>query len=152
MSGGLKKMKAEEPHPVQYQAVQDQEAGLPRTPSETVASPRTRRRWWLWLLVLGLIGVAAYALFPRLSQTEQFVAWRTRMTQVAATAYDKLTHLGQDPGQSSKVAEAPGTSGKATEKPGTNGKAAETPAGRPAVPVVTTAARQGNMDIYATCL
>jgi membrane fusion protein, multidrug efflux system len=152
MSGGLKKMKAEEPHPVQYQAVQDQEAGLPRTPSETVASPRTRRRWWLWLLVLGLIGVAAYALFPRLSQTEQFVAWRTRMTQVAATAYDKLTHLGQDPGQSSKVAEKPGTSGKAIEKPGTSSKAAEAPAGRPAVPVVTTAARQGNMDIYLTGL
>src|SRR5205814_2909259 len=54
--------------------------------------------------------------------------------------------------QSSKAAEAPGTSGKATEKPGTNGKAAEAPASRPAVPVVTTAARQGNMDIYLTGL
>ena len=130
-------MNSEEPHPVQYQ-----EADPVLAPSEAVASPRKRRRWWPWLLVLGLLGVAAYALLPRLSQTEQFAEWRTRLPQIVVTSYDKLTHLGQGTGQDSK----------ATEKPGASGKAAEAPAGRPAVPVVTTKVRQGNMSIYLTGL
>ncbi len=140
-------MNADEHHPVQYQ-----EADLPRAPAETVVSPRTRRRWGLWLLVLGLIGVAVYTLLPRLSQTEQFAAWRTRLPQGVVTAYDTLTHTEQGTGQASTAAEKPGTSGKAAAKPGTGGKAAEAPAGRPAVPVVTTKVRQGNMSIYLTGL
>jgi multidrug efflux system membrane fusion protein len=34
--------------------------------TETTASPRTRRRWWLWLPIFCLIGIATYALlhFP----------------------------------------------------------------------------------------
>src|SRR6266446_5144313 len=147
MSGALKTMNADEHHPVQYQ-----EADLPRAPAETVVSPRTRRRWGLWLLVLGLIGVAVYTLLPRLSQTEQFAAWRTRLPQGVVTAYDTLTHTEQGTGQASTAAEKPGTSGKAAAKPGTGGKAAEAPAGRPAVPVVTTKVRQGNMSIYLTGL
>jgi membrane fusion protein, multidrug efflux system len=123
---------------------------LDPAPSESVESPRKRRRWWLWLLMLGLIGVAAYGLFPRFSQSEPFVEWRTRLTQVAATAYEKLTHLGQSPGQGNKAAEKPG--GKATQKPGTGDKTTEKPAGRPAVPVVATTVRQGNMSIYLTGL
>jgi len=146
MSGGLK-MKSDEPHPVQYQ-----ETDLPLAPSETVTSPRRRRRWWLWLLVLCLLGAAAYALLPRLSQTEQFAEWRTRLPQVVVTAYDKLTRTGQKTEQDGKAAEKPGTSGKAAEKPGASGKAAEAPAGRPAVPVVTTKVKQGNMSIYLTGL
>jgi multidrug efflux system membrane fusion protein len=54
--------------------------------------------------------------------------------------------------QGSKEAEKPGTSGKAAGTPGASGKAAEAPAGRPAVPVVTTKVRQGNMSIYLTGL
>jgi len=50
--------------------------------------------------------------------------------------------------QGSKEAEKPGTSGKAAGTRGASGKAAEAPAGRPAVPVVTTKVRQGNMSIY----
>ena len=146
MSGGLK-MNSEEPHPVQYQ-----EADPVLAPSEAVASPRKRRRWWPWLLVLGLLGVAAYALLPRLSQTEQFAAWRAHLPQVVTTAYDKLIHLSQGMLQGSKEAEKPGTSGKAAGTPGASGKAAEAPAGRPAVPVVTTKVRQGNMSIYLTGL
>jgi multidrug efflux system membrane fusion protein len=58
------------------------------------------------------------------------------------TAYDKLTRGEQGTGQGSK----------AVEKPGMSGKAAEAPAGRPAVPVVATKVRQGNMSIYLTGL
>src|SRR5262249_51925150 len=142
-------MNSEEQRPVQYQ-----EADVSLAPAETVASPRKRRRWWLRLLLLCLLGVAAYALLPRLSQTEQFAEWRTRLPQVVVTTYDKLTHREQATGQGSKAAEKPGTSGKATEKPGAGaaGKVAEAPAGRPAVPVVTTTVRQGNMNIYLTGL
>src|SRR5262245_45999448 len=117
MSGGLKKMNSEEPRPVQYQ-----EAELPLAPAETVASPRKRRRWWLWLLVLALLAAGVY-----LTQKEQFAAWRTHLPQVVVTTYDKLIHGAQETAQGSKAAEKPGTSGKAAEKPaaGASGKAAE---------------------------
>jgi membrane fusion protein, multidrug efflux system len=118
-------------HSEELHTAPSQETVLTLAPSETVASPRTRRRWWLWWLVLGLIGVAAYALLPRLRQTEQFASWRTRMTQMAAPASEKLTHRGQGTVQSSKAAEAPASR---------------------AVPVVTTAAKQGNLRIYLTGL
>ena len=145
MSGGLKKMNSEEPRPVQYQ-----EAELPLDPAETVTSPRKRRRWWLWLLVLALLAVAGSYLMQR----EEFAAWRTYLPQVVVTTYDKLTHREQGTAQGSKAAEKPGTSGKAAEKPaaGASGKAAEAPASRPAVPVVTTQVKQGNMRIYLTGL
>ena len=38
-------------------------------PAETADVHRKRRRWWLWLLGLCLIGVAAYGLRPRLGLT-----------------------------------------------------------------------------------
>ncbi len=47
---------------------QPQDGDLALAPPETAESPRRRRRWWLWLLVLGLIGGAAYALLPYLGQ------------------------------------------------------------------------------------
>jgi membrane fusion protein, multidrug efflux system len=40
----------------------------PPTPSGTAGSRRERRRWWLWLPVFCLIGVAAYVLIPRIGQ------------------------------------------------------------------------------------
>src|SRR5262252_4964295 len=145
MSGGFQKMNYEEPRPVQYQ-----EAELPLDPPETVTSPRKRRRWWLWLLVLALLAVAGSYLMQR----EEFAAWRTYLPQVVVTTYDKLTHREQGTAQGSKAAEKPGTSGKAAEKPaaGASGKAAEAPASRPAVPVVTTQVKQGSMRIYLTGL
>lgn len=57
-----------------------QEGRLALPPSEAAGSPGARRRWWLWLLVLGLLGIAAYALLP---------------------------HLGQDTAQSNKPAQTP---------------------------------------------
>ena len=48
-------------HPKQFQEV-DMAFG----PAKTVDVHRKRRRWWLWLLGLCLIGVAAYGLAPRL--------------------------------------------------------------------------------------
>src|SRR5262252_8668179 len=145
MSGGFQKMNYEEPRPVQYQ-----EAELPLDPPETVTSPRKRRRWWLWLLVLALLAVAGSYLMQR----EEFAAWRTYLPQVVVTTYDKLTQREQGTAQGSKAAEKPGTSGKAAEKPaaGASGKAAEAPAARPAVPVVTMKVKQGNMNIYLTGL
>src|SRR5262252_4806936 len=106
-------MNSDELHPVQ-----SQEPGVDLAPAEPVASPRKRRRWWLWLLVLCLLGGAVYALLPRLSQTEQFAAWRTYLPQAVVTAYDKLTQREQGTGQGSQVADKPGTSGKAADKPG----------------------------------
>src|SRR5262245_40908766 len=148
MCGGST-MNSEELHP----AVQSQEPGVALAPSEPVESPRKRRRWWLWLLVLCLIGVAVYALLPRIGQTEQFAEWRTRLPQAVVAAYDKLTQREQGTGQGSKAVEKPGMSGKAAEKPGVgaSGKPTEAPS-RPAVPVVTTKVRQGNMNIYLTGL
>ena len=110
-------MNSEEHRPVQYQ-----EADVSLAPAETIASPRKKRRWWLRLLILCLIGVAVYTLWPRLSQTEQFAELRTHLPQVVLTAYDKLTGREQATGQSSKAAEKPGTSGKAAEKPGADRK------------------------------
>jgi multidrug efflux pump subunit AcrA (membrane-fusion protein) len=108
---------------------------------ETVASPRKRRRWWLWLLVCCLIGVTAYALLYT-SQAEPLEAWKGRIIQAAVAVYHWLPHPGhQETTQDGKAAETPGTSGQATAPP----------AGR-AVPVVTTAATQGNMGIYLTGL
>jgi multidrug efflux system membrane fusion protein len=83
---------------------QSQDGDLALAPPEKAESPRKRRRWWPWLLVLTLIGAAAYALLPYLSQGRS---------------------------QGSKVAEAPAIR---------------------AVPVVATAAREGNLGIYLTGL
>ena len=108
---------------------------------ETVASPRKRRRWWLWLLVFCLIGVAAYALLLHTGQAEPLEAWKMRLIQAAVAAYDRLLRPGhQETTQGGQAADKLDTSGKAT-----------TPAAR-AVPVVTTVAKQGNMGIYLTSL
>jgi membrane fusion protein, multidrug efflux system len=108
---------------------------------KTVASPRKRRRWWLWLLIFCLIGITAYVLLLRTGQAESFEEWKMRFTQAAVTAYDRLPRLGhQEMTQSGQAADKPDTSGKAT-----------TPVAR-AVPVVTTVAKQGNMGIYLTNL
>ena len=131
------------------------------TPSETVESPRQRRRWWLWLLMLYLIGVTAYAGLLRMGQAAQLEAWLTRFTQTAAAAYERLPGIGQGTAESSKAvdtpragsraADAPRAGGKAADAPRAGGKAADAPASR-AVPVVAATARQGNMGLYLTGL
>ena len=109
-----------------------QEVDLALALLETVENPRKRHRWWPWLLVFCLIGVAAYVLLFHTGQAEPLEAWKRRLAQAVVAAYDRLPLLGHQ---------------ETTQ----GGKAAEIPAGR-AVPVVTAVAKQGNMGIYLTSL
>jgi membrane fusion protein, multidrug efflux system len=106
---------------------QSEEVPLAPAPVETGDSPRKKRRRWLWLLVIGLVGVAIYGLLPRLSQHEQIEGWLSPISRVAAAAYDLLPRRGQAPSQAVTPAAPPASRG---------------------VPVVAAAARQGNLDIY----
>ena len=99
-----------------------QESDLALASLEPMAGPLSRRHWWLRLLVFCLLVVATYAL----------------------TTYALLFYTGRAESQATQ-------GGKAAEQPGTSGKAAARSAAR-AVPVDTTAAKQGNMDIYLTSL
>jgi multidrug efflux system membrane fusion protein len=132
-------MNSEELH-----TASSQETVLSLASLETVESPRKRRRWWLWLLVLGLIGVAAYALLMYMGQAAKIEAWKTHLTQMAVTAYEKLPLPGRETTPKSQT----------PDKPGTGSKTAATPAPRtpPTIPVVTAAARGGNFDVYLTGL
>ena len=126
---------------------QSQETGLTPTLLESIestGSKRARRRWWPWLLAFCLIVAAAYALLIYMGQADKIEAWKTRLTQTAVVAYEMLPRPGQGTTQSSQT---PG-------KPGSDSKTAAAPAPRavPPVPVVTTAAKQGNMSIYLTGL
>jgi multidrug efflux system membrane fusion protein len=123
-------------------SVQSPEADVALEALEAVEGPRKKRRWGRWLLLCCLLGVAAYGLLLYRGQTEQLDAWLTQLTQVAHAAYERLPRLGQGPAQNSTPATTPAPSGKP----------AEAPPARPTVPVVATAARQGNMGIYLTGL
>jgi membrane fusion protein, multidrug efflux system len=121
-----------------------QETVLSLAPLETVESPRKRRRGWRWLLVLCVLGAAAYALLIYMGQAAEIEAWKTHLTQMAVAAYEKLPLPGRETTQKSQ----------APDKPGAGGKAAATPAPRtpPTVPVVTSTARAGNLNVYLTGL
>src|SRR5215471_11918929 len=96
--------------------IPSQEVDLVLASLETVASPRKRRRWWLWLLIFGLIGVAVYVLLLYTGQTQLLEAWKMRLTQAVVATYDQLPLLGhQETTQDGKAADKPGTSAKATE-------------------------------------
>lgn len=148
-------------HSEELHTAPSQETVLVLAPAEAVESPRKRRRWWLWLLMLYLIGVTAYAGLLRMGQAAQLDAWMTRLTQTATAAYERLPRIGQGTGESgkaadtprpsSRAAEAPRAGGKAAEAPRAGGRGAEAPASR-AVPVVAATARQGNMGLYLTGL
>jgi multidrug efflux system membrane fusion protein len=113
-------------HPNQFQEV-DMAFG----PTEIAHVHRKRRRWWLWLLGLCLIGVAAYGLAPRLGLDKQIEEWMPQISRLAAAVTGLLPGKGQSASQGAKPAEAPAIR---------------------AVPVVATAAKQGNLGIYLTGL
>jgi membrane fusion protein, multidrug efflux system len=113
-------------HPKQFQ-----EVDVAFVPAETADSHRKRRRWWPWLLVLGLIGAAAYGLLPHLGPGWQPEAWMPHISRVAAAAYDLLPRRGQEAPQGVTPAAPPVSRG---------------------VPVVAATARQGDLGIYLTGL
>ena len=113
-------------HPKQFH-----EMDVAFVPPEGAAVPRKRRRWWLWLLGLGLIGAAGYGLLPRLGQEWQPEAWMPQISRVAAAAYDLLPRRGQEASKGTTPAAPPASRG---------------------VSVVAAAAKQGNLDIYLTGL
>jgi multidrug efflux system membrane fusion protein len=100
-------------------------------PPEATAVPRQRRRWWLWLLGLGIIGAVGYGLLPHLGQEWQPEAWMPHIGRVAGVAYDLLPGRGQEAAKAAAPAARPASRG---------------------VPVVAAAATQGNLDIYLTGL
>jgi multidrug efflux system membrane fusion protein len=86
----------------------------------------------------------AYTLLIYMGQAEKIEAWKTHLTQTVVAAYEKLPLPWQHT-----------TSGSnASENPGAGSKAAATSAPRtpPTVPVVTAAARSGNLHVYLTGL
>jgi membrane fusion protein, multidrug efflux system len=113
-------------HPKQFQ-----EVDVAFGPAETADVHRKRRRWWPWLLVLGLIGAAAYGLLPHLGPGWQPEAWMPHISRVAAAAYDLLPRRGQEAPQGVTPAAPPVSRG---------------------VPVVAATARQGDLGIYLTGL
>jgi membrane fusion protein, multidrug efflux system len=116
-------------HPKQFH-----EADVAFMSPEGDVVPRKRRRWWLWLLVLGIIGAAVYALLPRLGPEWQPEAWVPHLSRVANQASTLLTGRGQ---------EAPKDAAPA---------APATPPASRGVPVVAAAAKQGSLDLYLTGL
>jgi len=141
-------MDLEKPTLEQSQKIeQSREIGFLSTPLESIestGSKRAKRRRWPWLLVFCLIVAAAYVLLLRMGQAEKIEAWKTSLTQMIMVAYEKLPLPGR---QTTPSSQAP-------EKPGSGSKTAGTPAPRttPTVPVVTSAARAGNLNIYLTGL
>jgi membrane fusion protein, multidrug efflux system len=83
------------------------------------------------VLVLGLIGVGAYALLPSIAQDQQPDGWMPHLSRAAAAAYARLPGVGQSPPPSVQAPDRPAVR---------------------AVPVVATAAKQGDLGIYLTGL
>jgi multidrug efflux system membrane fusion protein len=112
-----------------------QEVAQELPPAENVSAPR---RWGLWLLLGGLLGVGAYVVLLRTGQAEPLKVWLTHLPEMVATASARIPYLSRQ----ETTPPAPTATPPA-------GQAA--PASR-AVPVVAAAARQGNMGVYLTGL
>ena len=108
-----------------------QEADVAFVSAGTTDSRRKRRRWWPWLLMLGVIGVAVYVLLPHIEEALQTAGWMPSINRVASAAYAMLPRRGQETSQGTKPAAPPVSRG---------------------VQVVAAAAKQGNLDIYLTGL
>jgi multidrug efflux system membrane fusion protein len=108
-----------------------QEADVAFVPAETTDSRRKRRRWWPWLLILGVIGVAIYGLLPHIEQALQTTGWMPSINRVASAAYAMLPRRGQEASQAAKPAAPPASRG---------------------VQVTAATAKQGNLDLYLTGL
>jgi multidrug efflux system membrane fusion protein len=108
-----------------------QMAGPAGAPAPSGDGPRKKRRWWLWLLVLVLIGMAIYAVLPRVGVAQQSESWMPPIGRTAAAVYDRLSGRGQDTAQNVQPTAAPPSRG---------------------VPVVAAAARQGDLGIYLSGL
>ena len=98
---------------------QSQENGLAPTSLESIestGSKRARRRRWPWLLAFCLIVAAVYALLIYMGQADKIEAWKTRLTQMAVTAYEMLPRPGQGATQNSQAPEKPGAGEKKAKK------------------------------------
>jgi multidrug efflux system membrane fusion protein len=93
--------------------------------------PDKRPRRWPWILLLCLIALAVYTLFPQTSQDAQPEGWTAPLSRMVATAQGFWPRTGQGATQGQKPPE--------TAIPR-------------AVPVVATAARQGKLNTYLTGL
>jgi len=108
-----------------------QDADVVFIPAEPSKSPDKKPRWWRWLILLCLIAIAVYTLLPHTSQDAQPEGWRASLSRMVTAAHDLWQRPGQGAARSQKAPEAPVVR---------------------AVPVVATAARQGNLNIYLTGL
>jgi multidrug efflux system membrane fusion protein len=106
-------------------------AGPAVAPAPILDGPRKKRWWWLWLLVLALIGVAAYTLLPRLGLTTWSESWGPPIGRMVAAVYGRLPGRGQGTAPDVQPSAAPASRG---------------------VPVVAAAARQGDLSIYLSGL
>src|SRR5215468_5531703 len=120
-----------------------QERTLTAAPLERADRKRPRRRRWPWLLGLCLIGAAAsgmahqYGLLPPLEQLPYWRAiaqWRDSPILAKVATYIPLPGIGQSTPESTKPAAKPA------------------PRATPPVPVVATATKTGNFNIYLTGL
>jgi membrane fusion protein, multidrug efflux system len=100
-------------------------------PAVTAGGPRKKRRWWLWLLVICVLGLALYAGLPALGLTEQRADWLPAIGGMAAAVYDRLPGRGQEAPQGVAPAAPPVSRG---------------------TPVTAATARQGDLGIYLTGL
>jgi multidrug efflux system membrane fusion protein len=112
----------------------------------------------LCLLLVGAGGGYGWLLYTK--QTAQLVVWKAQLTDMAAQMYGKALHLVQGgkpesrtPATASpekKGQEAAGAGGVRKEATGADGKADATSRQRtaPTIPVVVSAAKKGNINLY----
>lgn len=123
--------------------------------------PRRRRRWpWVFVWLLLLAG-GGYGWLWYTQQTALLAVWQAHLTQYATQTYMQVQGLlpGQKPEAPAPEATGPRSKGKDAAAPGRQDKDAAGAGGRaggpgggqrqaPAVPVVATTAKMGNVHLY----